>query len=149
MYQMHLASNRQLASAAAAATAQQNLALLYRQALLCLEDADRRIAGVLLYLVEKLGASCHMVSVHFLRLPQYIIAAAAHPSRQRSNRVLRALSAARLIRVETNFICIIDVAGLTAVQAGAAIPKATSNVTSCKRRHPEVALDCTPIGTAV
>ncbi len=63
--------------------------------------------------------------------------------------MLRALAAAGLIHVETSFICIIDVAGLTAVQAGAGIPKATSNVTSCKLRHPEVALDCTPIGTAV
>lgn len=145
-YRAQVRGDPVLAMAAARAEARQHGLLLQRVAVLQLRDPVRRVAGMLALLAEQVGSACALAGGRYITLPQRLIAAAAHLSRQVTNRALMQLRARRLIDVERSFVCVLSLDRLRAVASGTRQPIVVGPPTECRMRHPKGELNCVPDG---
>lgn len=141
-FERYRSSDSRVAAAVAAAEAAQRETLLRRLAALSLREPPSRLAATLVGLTERIGERCRLADGRYLKMPQHLIASAAHLSRQRTNLLLRRFRRARLVCMAPGFLCAVDVDGLRAVAAGRPLPRASGPPLECKRRHPAAALTC-------
>ncbi len=97
---------------------------------------------MLVHLAEEVGTPCPLAPGSFMRVPQHVVAAGAHLSRQKVNEVLQTFRAARLVHLEHGFLCVVDRETLKAIAGAADVPPPAARPTVCKFRHRELALDC-------
>lgn len=137
-----LSSNVRLASAAAAAKAQQHTVLLRHLATLRIRRPLRRVAGTLLYLAEMLGETCPLAAGLQVPLTQEIIASVAHLSRQTVNRELRRLHNGGQVHAARGMVCCLAIDGLRAIASGSASLRRSSRPPSCKFLEPLAPRGC-------
>lgn len=118
LFRQQLSERPSLAQALASKRAYQHARTLDRVAVLRLRDPLRRVAGVLLELVERLGTPTSSARGSQLDLTQQLIAAFADLSRQTTNRQLRRLAQARFVELERGSVSVSDVAALAGVATG-------------------------------
>lgn len=118
LFRQQLSERPSLALALASKRAHQHARSLDRIAVLRLRDPLRRVAGVLLELVERLGTPTASARGSQLDLTQHLIAAFADLSRQTTNRQLRRLAQARFVELERGSVSVSDITALAGVAAG-------------------------------
>jgi CRP-like cAMP-binding protein len=91
---------------------------LERMAVLRLRLPVRRVAGTLLYLLDKLEQNAEAGVERSLHLTQHVIAAVADLSRQTSNRELQRLQHAGIVAVSRGLVRVVDENRLRAVYRG-------------------------------
>ncbi len=108
-------------------------------------DVRRRMAGTLIYLLDKIGLGCPLAEGNRLYISQSTIAEVTALSRQTTNRALRDLQALGLVRLEHAMICVLDRAGLETLRGGGTLRSASAPAGPCKLVRPSARLSCYPL----